>query len=219
MNLRDLVAVLGHELRTPLAAILGYQELLADGVYGELEDRQREPVDRIQHSAQQLLHLIDGLQELIDAGSVGTDDHEDITIGALLDRIEAASRPYASGRSIKLETEGDPEHTLRHLAVQRFLRAADLALIACIKASHGQSLRMGITEKNRQACFYVLGTHLNPQSDDPAITVHNGGPPLSAARLRLAMARSTVRAGGGSLTLEPLPDSVTLRLQLPLATS
>src|SRR5687768_8696407 len=107
MKLRDLIGVLGHELRTPLAAILGYQELLSDGLYGDLSDRQREPVERIHQSAQQLLHLLDGLQELAESGSSA---HDEIVSGntreisrALISRLQA----FAKSRSVQLT--GDDE--------------------------------------------------------------------------------------------------------------
>ena len=35
----EMLGVLAHEMRTPIAAILGYQELLSDGIFGEIEQR------------------------------------------------------------------------------------------------------------------------------------------------------------------------------------
>ena len=102
MNLRDLIGVLGHELRTPLAAILGYQELLADGLYGELNDRQREPVNRIQQSAQQLIHLLDGLQELADAGACEADEIVPGNTRQISQMLVTRLGPFAASRNVKL---------------------------------------------------------------------------------------------------------------------
>ena len=65
---RGLIDVVAHELRTPLAAILGYQELMADGLYGPLPKGIDDAVHRIGRSARQLLSLVDGL-DLLDADS------------------------------------------------------------------------------------------------------------------------------------------------------
>jgi len=55
----EFLAVMSHELRTPLTAIIGYEELLADGITGSVSDAQREQLHRIKVSANHLLFLID----------------------------------------------------------------------------------------------------------------------------------------------------------------
>jgi signal transduction histidine kinase len=55
----DFLAVMSHELRTPLTAIIGYEELLADGITGPLNPHQAQQLSRIKASAQHLLSLID----------------------------------------------------------------------------------------------------------------------------------------------------------------
>ncbi len=50
-----------HELRTPLHGILGLSDLLREGVYGPVNDKQREGVAGIEQSARALLELIDAL--------------------------------------------------------------------------------------------------------------------------------------------------------------
>ena len=55
----DFLAVMSHELRTPLTAIMGYEELLADGITGPVNPQQAQQLSRIKASAQHLLGLID----------------------------------------------------------------------------------------------------------------------------------------------------------------
>src|SRR5205085_7949180 len=45
------LATMSHELRTPLTAIIGYQELLADGITGSVSEAQRAQLARIKASA------------------------------------------------------------------------------------------------------------------------------------------------------------------------
>lgn len=60
----EFLANVSHELRTPLNAVVGFVEMLREGVYGELTPRQALPVDRIAASAGHLRQLVDRLLDI-----------------------------------------------------------------------------------------------------------------------------------------------------------
>lgn len=60
----NFLATVSHELRTPLTSIMGYGEMLAEGVAGTLNDEQREFVETIRGKSEQLLGLIMSLLDL-----------------------------------------------------------------------------------------------------------------------------------------------------------
>jgi PAS domain S-box-containing protein len=66
----EFLASMSHELRTPLSSILGYCELLSEGMRGPLNEKQQQAVGVIQTSGQHLLGLINDILDLskIDAG-------------------------------------------------------------------------------------------------------------------------------------------------------
>lgn len=66
------VSIAAHELRTPLASICGYLEMLLDGDAGSLTERQAEYLHIIQGSADRLLAITSELLDLtrIEAGRV-----------------------------------------------------------------------------------------------------------------------------------------------------
>jgi signal transduction histidine kinase len=60
----QFLANMSHELRTPLNAILGYTELIADHIYGEVPEKIRDVLERVQQSGRHLLSLINDVLDL-----------------------------------------------------------------------------------------------------------------------------------------------------------
>jgi signal transduction histidine kinase len=60
----NFLATVSHELRTPLTSIIGYSEMLSEGLAGELKAEQLDFVKTIHDKGEQLLSLIMGLLDL-----------------------------------------------------------------------------------------------------------------------------------------------------------
>jgi PAS domain S-box-containing protein len=68
----QFLANMSHELRTPLNAIIGFSEVLADQIFGPLNDRQTRYVTNVLTSGRHLLHLINDVLDLakVEAGKM-----------------------------------------------------------------------------------------------------------------------------------------------------
>lgn len=213
----ELLSVLAHEMRTPISAILGYQELLREGIYGPISERGKEPLDRIAYSARQLLHLIDGVQEIgtPETKRLNTQPVHFEPAPVLRTCIENAHAD-AVGRSVVLEDGvadnlprlwGDPD---------RFCRAIDLTLAAAIKTSNGAIIRVAAEADGTAVDIRVSDTGLEPSRDNPDFARPNGSRPTGAG-LRLAIVREIARRMHGSLELRPTPSGTTVLLHFESA--
>ena len=66
------LANVSHEIRNPMTAIMGYLDLMLGGFAGELNEKQHSHLNRIKHSADYLLNLVNDLLDLhkIEAGYI-----------------------------------------------------------------------------------------------------------------------------------------------------
>jgi PAS domain S-box-containing protein len=71
----EFLANMSHELRTPLNSIIGFSEVLKDGLMGAMTDQQRESIGNIFSSGNHLLSLINDILDLskIEAGKMTLD--------------------------------------------------------------------------------------------------------------------------------------------------
>jgi signal transduction histidine kinase len=68
----QFLANMSHELCTPLNTILGYNELILDSVYGDMPEKARNVLDRVQRNGRHLLGLINDVLDpsKIEAGQL-----------------------------------------------------------------------------------------------------------------------------------------------------
>lgn len=100
----NFLAVMSHELRTPLSAIIGYEELLADGITGPVNEAQKHQLGRMKASAQHLLHLIDQILSYsrVDAGREVV-QAEDVDANEMAQDAATLVEPLAREKGLPLE--------------------------------------------------------------------------------------------------------------------
>lgn len=94
---------LSHDLRGPLNSILGFAELLKEGIEGPINEIQAEDLAAIHQSARNLLHVIDAIVDL----SKLENDHliltfEPVQLAPIFENVMAASNERSGSDQIAL---------------------------------------------------------------------------------------------------------------------
>jgi len=102
----EFLATMSHELRTPLTAIIGFSELLMEGVMGDLTEEQCESLQEVLHNAADLLDLINSLLDLtkIESGRMRLDIGV-FDIGATVRRVVSTITPLIQKKKQRLSVE------------------------------------------------------------------------------------------------------------------
>ena len=106
----EFLASMSHELRTPLNAVIGFAEVLKDGLVGDLAAEQQEYVTDIYTSGQHLLALINDILDLskIEAGQMSL-ELEPTAAAALFEHSLSIVREKAAKRGLHLGLDVSPE--------------------------------------------------------------------------------------------------------------
>ncbi len=102
----DFLANMSHELRTPLNTIMGFSEMMSDGMAGTMTALQKEYITDIHDSGKHLLSLIDDILDLskIEAGKMTTEMRE-FSLRDVINASLVMFREKALKHNIKTKSE------------------------------------------------------------------------------------------------------------------
>jgi signal transduction histidine kinase len=99
----EFSAMVSHELKTPLAPIVGYSELLLDGTFGDLNPVQIEKIKVIQESA---LNLTDLINDILDVNKLELNkmrfDMRSVSIDTIVKQSVDSFKYAANAKKVKL---------------------------------------------------------------------------------------------------------------------
>ena len=222
----EFLANMSHELRTPLNAVLGYAELIQDGIYGEVPAKIQDVLERIQSNGRHLLGLINDVLDLskIEAGQL-TLQPVDYSMREVVLGVVGATEALASEKKLALELDvsadlpkgrGDERRITQVLMnlvgnAIKFTEAGRVAIRARVENGHFlvavSDTGLGIAPEDRERIFEEF------QQVDTSSTRRKGGTGLG-----LAIARRIVELHGGRIWVESTPgQGSTFQFTLPLA--
>jgi signal transduction histidine kinase len=221
----EFLANMSHELRTPLNAVLGYAELIQDGIYGEVSAKLQGVLERIQQNGRHLLGLINDVLDLskIEAGQL-TLAPADYSMRELVLDVASATEALAAEKKLALEVDAPPDLP-RGRGDERRLTQVLMNLVSnAIKFTDAGSvsIRARLEDGSLQVSVTDTGVGVAPEDQarifeefqqvDASSTRKKGGTGLG-----LAIAKRIVELHGGRIWVESTPgQGSTFAFTLPL---
>jgi signal transduction histidine kinase len=118
----NIISNISHELRTPMAHIKGYIELIFDGQLGNLNQDQYNAVEVIRRATDRLNNLIEDLIAFSTASREGIQlSEEAINPGELIETVAGRSSDKAKNAQVEIVSQVDPSLPIVHVDGERLL--------------------------------------------------------------------------------------------------
>ena len=209
----NFLASMSHELRTPMNAILGFTEMIRDGLYGEVPPDIQEPVSDIHTCGKQLLGLINNVLDLskIEAGHMELAPTEYV-VEDVVNTVKLSLRALAAGKGLELVTTVAPDLPLclgdGKRITQCLMNLAGNALKFTAEGrgeirveQEGEHLRFAVADTGigipADQCEYIFEEF---RQADATVTRDFGGTGLG-----LAITKKLVELHGGRIRVESEP--------------
>jgi signal transduction histidine kinase len=209
----EFLAKMSHQLRTPLTAIIGFCEVLTQGMDGELNRDQAQDVADIHKSGLVLLELVNDILDLskIEAGKVEI-AHEEVDLPSVVDQVISSMHQIAETKALRLTSElssgarrvmGDPVRVREILTnlVSNAIKFTPTGSVAIRSMPAGAMAEISVLDTG---IGIEPGAHERifeefRQANDGVSRTYGG------TGLGLAIARKLVELQGGQMGLESEP--------------
>jgi len=160
------IATMSHELRTPLNSIISFTGILLQEIVGEVNDRQRDSLERVQRAGRHLLSLITDIIDIskIEAGRMEV-YAEDFPLQELVDEALASIILEAQKKEIALVTEAASWPVL-HTDRRRLLQCLLNFLSNAVKYSEKGPITVLISHGDEQVEITVRDMGIGISEED-----------------------------------------------------
>jgi len=209
----DFLASMSHELRTPMNAILGFTEMIRDGLYGEMPPEIQEPVSDIHTCGKQLLGLINNVLDLskIEAGHMELAPSEYV-VEDVVNTVKLSLRALAASKGLELVTAVAPDLPLCLGDGKRITQCLMNLVGNALKFTAEGRVEIRVDQEGEHLRFAVADTGIGIPADqiehifeefrqaDATVTRDFGGTGLG-----LAITKKLVELHGGRIWVESEP--------------
>lgn len=225
----DFLANVSYQLRTPLSAIMGFNEILEQQFFGLLNDRQMGYTHDIKAASERLLALINDILDLstLEAGYMIL-EREEFSVHKMLNTVNDLVSDWARKDKIEVVLKC-PKNIGKIAADQRRLQQAIINLIRNAIAHTKEGGHITLSGKRKKDGIEIIvsdtGTGISEEDQERVFepfersqndAEHGGIRSKSGAGLGLSLVKNIIKLHGGHVSLESAENKGTdIALFLP----
>lgn len=206
----EFIANVSHELRTPIAMIKEGVSQVADGLHGDLEEKQKYYLDRTLSHINRLTKIVNSILDIsgLDAGSVEL-RKEKVDIIEIANQIVSYYTPKAKEKNIEIGVSFSVD-SIEIFADKSKLMQAFVSLIDnAVKFTDKGSIEVKVQDKGAEAEVGVADTGIGISQDDLPNVFDKlrqfsraYGPGEKGVGLGLSIAKGIIELHGGKIWVE-----------------
>jgi len=161
------IASMSHELRTPLNSIIGFTGLTLEGLSGDVNDIQRDQLQRVYNAGKHLLSLINDVIDIskIEAGRIDVFPAE-CSLQEIVDEAVGDIQPLAAQKQLSLNVAIPKDSILLYTDRQRLLQAILNLLGNAVKFTENGGATLTVRQIGDDIEIAVSDTGIGIAKDD-----------------------------------------------------
>lgn len=202
------LGMVSHDLKAPLVAVESYIQVILGGFAGEINEEQREMLDRSSHRIEELLDLISDLLDVcrIEAGQIAQ-EFKATTLSEVIEGSLEDVQAMAKEKGMNLRVEVPEKLPVIHAATHRLRQVLNNLLSNAIKFTPPKGLiTLSVEDKGDHLQVEVMDTGAGiPPEDLPYVFdefFRGRDVERTGAGLGLSIAKKIVEAHGGEIWVE-----------------
>lgn len=222
----QLLSLASHQIRSPLAAMKGFITLIIQGSYGDVSDKIKETLKKVQQSADELIALINTLLDMrkVEEGKMEY-SFEKVDLVSLVAGTVESIMPLAQAKNLTLTSALPPTPVMVNIDREKFKQVIQNLIDNAIKYTPSGFVKVELTTNQGKATIavsdsgYGIPAALIPFLFEEFIRDERIKKEVRGTGLGLYIARKIAEAHGGTLVAESPGESKgsTFKATIPMA--
>jgi signal transduction histidine kinase len=155
----EFISIASHQLRTPLTVIKGYLSMIKGGDFGLVNEKQKDPMDKVAESSERLVQLVENMLNVsrIEAGRVQFNFSEiqlEDLVKSVVDELMTKAKIKSLRLNLKLPSEPLPklkidEEKIRQVImnlIENSIKYTDQGSVSVELSREGEKIKFSVSD-------------------------------------------------------------------------